>query len=121
MVIRLDAIRQTLGEIAEYLNGNPTPATPERQKRLNDEQIATDFATIEVLVESADTYRRGIDSRDWWNTRHQEEWNSEQDWWNPDRGIPLSADGKPQFVAVPRDYAPNLGLGERVLFLLDEI
>jgi hypothetical protein len=45
-------------------------------------------------------------------------WNEDQ---SPPIGIPLGADGKPQFVEKPRAYASDLGAGQKIRFLLDEV
>jgi alpha-2-macroglobulin len=128
-VQKLEVVRQILEKIAAHLAANPALATPERGQKLSEEQIATDFDTIELLVESSSggSYRHAIDPEVWWNTKAQDEWDAEREggrwryWWSRDRGIPLGADGKPQLVAVPPSYAPGLGVGEKVLFLVDEI
>jgi hypothetical protein len=39
----------------------------------------------------------------------------------PPTGIPVGPDGKPQFLAVPDAYAPTLGEGPKIRFLLEEI
>src|SRR6266571_1600922 len=45
-------------------------------------------------------------------------WNEDQ---QPPIGIPLGPDGKPQFIQAPKQYASNLGAGQKIRFLLDEV
>jgi uncharacterized protein YfaS (alpha-2-macroglobulin family) len=128
-VERLERLRQILEKIAELFAANPALAASEQRRKLTDEQMATDFATVEVLVGAGSpwSYRDRIDADVWWNTKVQEDPGAEEQrgWWaywsNRDRGVPLAPDGKPLFVAVPASYASNLGTGEKALFLLKEI
>jgi len=39
----------------------------------------------------------------------------------PPTGIPLGPDGKPQFIQTPKEYAAQLGNGQKIRFLLDEV
>jgi hypothetical protein len=106
---KLEGIRALLPKLEAHLNANPAEATTERRQKLSEEQIATDFAIVETLVGTSARgfYRNRIEPEVWWNTKDQENWNTEPQrdrwpyWWDRDRGIPLGADGKPQFVALP--------------------
>ncbi len=45
-------------------------------------------------------------------------WSEEQP---PPIGIPLGPDGKPQFIQPPKQYASDLGAGQKIRFLLAEV
>jgi hypothetical protein len=118
--------------------------TEEERQRVNAERIGLDFDTAAALAnESQNGYRYGrwgwygwwwdnwleaeedseaVEDADYEETRWGRGWGGYggEDQQTP-TGIPLGPDGKPQFIQVPREYSAQLGRGQRIRYLLDEV
>lgn len=119
---------------------DPQTAEQGRQmERLLAEQIRVNFDLASALA-ARNPYGGygGWMGWDWWWNGFEAEEDSEavEDadyeeprwaWgWNPDNqrpptGIPLGPDGKPQFVATPKEYTASAGDGGKIRFLLEEV
>ncbi len=113
------------------------PDTPERRKLLNAEQIGLDFDLVSALASREYEGYGGWGWCFWWwgswepeeDSAAVEEADYEQPRWygrypaqqEKPAGLPLGPDGKPRFLATPAAYAPDLGDGPKIRFLLDEI
>jgi hypothetical protein len=117
--------------------------TDELKRAVNAERIGVDFdltTAISGKAQYAWPYGRwGNGWWWWWNDALEAEedseavkeadyeeprwmwrgWNGEEQ--QPPTGIPLGPDGKPQFIQTPREYASQLGNGQKIRFLLDEV
>jgi uncharacterized protein YfaS (alpha-2-macroglobulin family) len=114
------------------------------ESRIAAERIGVDFDLATALCGSGQyNYRYGYGYWGrpfwwWWG----EGWDEEEDsqaveeadyeeprwgWggWNenqtPPTGIPLGPAGRPQFIQPPKEYSSNLGSGQKIRFLLDEV
>jgi hypothetical protein len=114
------------------------PDTPERRKLLNAEQIGLNFDLIAALSDRQfDDYTGWGWCGWWWGSWGEPEEDSdavdEADYEQPrwygrypseqqkPTGLPVGSDGLPQFLPTPTAYAPDLGDGPKIRFLLDEV
>jgi hypothetical protein len=106
---------------------------------LGAERIGVNFDLVAALAKKdAYGYRRWGWIGWWWDGAFEPEEDSEaveeadyeeprwaRGWYpedqTPPTGIPLDLNGKPQFIATPKEYSSALGDGPRIRFLLDEI
>ncbi len=129
--------RELLLTLWGQLGTEGNPDTSERRRAIEAERIAVDFDLAAVLARR-DEHRYGpwgwLDW--WWDYGWAEEEESEAvdeadyeepRWWGyyqepqTPTGIPVGPDGRPQFLATPKEYSTQLGDGLKVRFLLDEI
>jgi hypothetical protein len=113
------------------------PDTPERRKLLNAEQIGLDFDLVSTLSSREyDGYGGWGWCFWWWGSWEPEEdsdaveeadYEQPREYWRyPSQqekptGLPLGPDGQPRFLSTPAAYAPDLGDGPKIRFLLDEV
>jgi uncharacterized protein YfaS (alpha-2-macroglobulin family) len=125
----------------ELLLGFPA-RTSELKQRVTTERIGLDFDLATALSNGGQYgYRYRYWGRPfwwwWWEGLEAEEdsqaveeadyeeprwawggWDQDQ---TPPTGIPLGPDGKPQFIQTPKEYSSNLGSGQKIRFLLNEV
>jgi uncharacterized protein YfaS (alpha-2-macroglobulin family) len=113
------------------------PDSPERRKLLNAEQIGLDFDLVTALSSHEfDGYGNWGWCGWWWASWEPEEDSDaveEADYEQPrsfgrfpgqqekPTGLPLDPNGHPRFLTTPTAYAPNLGDGPKIRFLLQEV
>src|SRR5205823_4294132 len=114
---------------------------PDRATLLNAELIGVNFDLAAALAQQ-DSNRWGYGPWKlcgwWWPSWGEAEEDSEaleeadyeepryyRGWYGQEQetptGIPLGADGRPQFLETPKEYSADLGAGPKIRFLLEEI
>lgn len=138
-ILHYEHARDILANLVKTIGTGPDNAdTPERRKLLNTEQIELNFDLVTALSSRDFNDYGGWGWCGWWwgswgepeeDSDAVEEADYEQPRWygryagqqEKPTGLTLGPDGQPRFPATPTAYAPNLGDGPKIRFLLQEI
>ncbi len=138
-VRRYEHARDILAGLVKSIGSTPdNPATDDRRKLLNAEQIGLDFDLVSALS-MREEYGYGgwgwcfwwwgswgepeedsaaVDEADYEQPREFGRYGAEQE---KPTGLPLGPDGLPRFFPMPDAYAATLGDGPKIRFLLGEV
>ena len=136
---RYEHARDILAGLVQAIGTTPdNPATDDRRKLLNAEQIGLDFDLVSALS-SHEEYGYGgwgwcfwwwgswgepeedsaaVDEADYEQPREFGRYGAQQE---KPTGLPLGPDGAPRFFPTPDAYAATLGDGPKIRFLLGEV
>ncbi len=111
------------------------PDTPGRRDEVRQERMSLNLDLASTISASSPYGWGGQLGMGWWWGRDDEEdsqaledadyeeprWRGWRQPTTPPTGIPTDADGNPAFIETPKQYAPTLGAGQKIRFLLAEV